>query len=221
MFRLRISAALILVCLCASAQQQPPTQMPPDRAVEKTVPPSKPEATPGTKAPAAPPAAPATQQSVAPSQSATPEIAKPESDRGDESVLRQQPETLGFRNPNREQLQQKIQNALRSDPNLQGSLFTVNIGEDAIDLSGNAQTPKQRLAARRIVQSFAGNLRVRERISVAGASPAPGRPEISNQIGRPPAPGQAAGQPEDQPQVDANRPHNDPKKDGDKSENPR
>jgi hypothetical protein len=136
-------------------------------------------------------------------------------------VLRQQPEALGFRNPNRDQLQQKIQNALRNDPNLQGSAFTVNIGEDAIDVSGNAQTPKQRLAARRIVQSFAGNLRVRERINVAGASAAPGQPEISNKMGQPTAPGQAAAQPDDQPRDNAGHPHNDPKKDGDKSENPR
>jgi hypothetical protein len=218
MFLLRVPAALIVVCVCASAQQQPSQQMPPDRSVEKSAPAPKPETNP---APAPTPAPPSTQPATPPQAEQT-EIAKPESDRGDEGVLRQQPQALGFRNPNREQLQQKIHNALRTDPTLQGARFTVNISEDAIDLSGNANTPKQRLTARRIVQSFAGNLRVRERISVAGASPAPGQPDANNQLGKETVPGQAPAKPEeDEPAPSTNRTHNDPKKDGDKSENPR
>jgi hypothetical protein len=209
MFGLRGLGTFILVGAWAVAQQQPSQQMPPDRAAEKSAPAPKPDAKPAT--------APSQPQTPVPSQAQT-DIAKPESDRGDEGVARQQPEALGFRNPNREQLQQKIQNALRNDPTLQGAMFTVNIGEDAIDLSGNANTAKQRLAARRIVQSFAGNLKVRERINVAGATPAPGAPQPNGSVAKPAGPGANADEP---PPTDSNRPHNDPKKDGDKSENPR
>jgi hypothetical protein len=146
------------------------------------------------------------------------QLAKPESDRGDESLLRQPP--LAFRNPDREKLKQRIESALSKESSLSGAQLTLNVSDDAIDISGNATTNRQRLAARRIVQSFAGNMRVRERISVAGASPVP----VKTGAVTAPSPALPAGAPGPQAKPrerDANTPHSDPKRDGDKSENPR
>ena len=215
MVGLRIIATFVL-CASAVAQQPPSQQMPPDRSAEKSAPAPKQETKPArATTPQSPSSAPT--QSIVPPDESEP-IAKPESDRADEGVLRQKPEALGFRDPNREQLQQKIQNALRHDSNLQGTSFTINISENAIDISGNANTAKQRLAARRIVQSFAGNLKVRERINVAGTTPNSGAPQPNGSLAKPTGPGP---NPDEPPQADPHRPHNDPKKDGDKSENPR
>ncbi len=160
------------------------------------------------------------QQSSPPEQrtAGPPEqLAKPESDRGDEPVLRQPP--LEFRSPDREKLKQRIEAALRNEASLTGAQLTLNVSDDAIDISGNANTNRQRLAARRIVQSFAGNMRVRERISVAGASPAPVNTGAATAPG--PAPPAGIPGPAKPREPDANRPHPDPKTDGDKSENPR
>jgi osmotically-inducible protein OsmY len=121
---------------------------------------------------------------------------------------------LAFSDPDREQLRQRIETALHNEPSLSGTQLTVNISDNAIDLSGNTNTNKQRLAARRIVQSFAGNMRVRERITVASASPAKG----SNVAETPPGTSGAVAKQREQ---DPNLPHTDPKKDGDKSQNPR
>jgi hypothetical protein len=148
----------------------------------------------------------------------TEELAKPESDRGGEPLLRQPP--LEFRNPDREKLKQRIESALSKESSLSGAQLTLNVSDDAIDITGNANTNRQRLAARRIVQSFAGNMRVRERISVAGASPVPARTGAVTVPG-PALPAGAPG-PQTKPlEPYAKTPNPDPKKDGDKSENPR
>jgi hypothetical protein len=221
----KVPAVLLLTASILSAQDVP------EKSAEKSAEPTKVKS--GTPPPAQPaPAQPQTQQPTTPSQPVSEEeLAKPESDRGDEGLLRQQPQQFGFRDPNRDQLKQKIENALRNDPTLRGAQIVLNIGADTIDVSGNADNSKQRVAARRIVQSFAGNLRVRERISVAGASPTPApAPNAATNLpaGAPglQAPSPAQPQPPAQRDVDppaqnANRPHSDPKKDGDKSENPR
>ena len=119
-----------------------------------------------------------TVPSSAPAQTPEP-LPKPESDRADEPVLRQ-PAPLAFHTPDREQLRQRIETALRNESSLTGTRLIVNVSDDAVDVSGNTDTNKQRLAARRIVQSFAGNMRVRERISVAGATPAKSTSDLPN-----------------------------------------
>jgi hypothetical protein len=166
----------------------------------------------------------ATQTTVppsAPAQKSEP-LPKPESDRADESVLRQ-PAPLAFHTPDREQLRQRIETALRNESSLTGTRLIVNVSDDAVDISGNTDTNKQRLAARRIVQSFAGNMRVRERISVAGATPPKSTPDASNKsLPAVNVPGQNAGQQrEPAARTELKNPPPDPKREGDKSEDPR
>ncbi len=75
-----------------------------------------------------------------------------------------------FSNPqDAAKLQQQIQNAIRSEPTLSADSVIVSVTESDIDIGGNVSTSKDRQTARRIAQSFAGNRRVREHISVAGA----------------------------------------------------
>jgi hypothetical protein len=145
-------------------------------------------------------------------------LVKPESDRGEEPLLRQQP--LSFSNPDRDKLRRRIETALQREASLRGAELTVNVSEDAIDLTGVANNSKQRLAARRIVQSFAGNMRVRERISVAGAAPPP------KETAPNPGPNQPASRSANQPLATAPKsspqdPRSDPRTEGDKSDNPR
>lgn len=124
--------------------------------------------------------------------------------------------------PNADELRKRIESALRREPSLSNTNIVLNITDDAIDISGNANTPKERLTARRIVQSFAGNRKVRERISVAGVTR---KSDESLPTGTPvpPAPAGTAQNPADQPPQPSqqNRPKTDPEKHGDASEQPR
>jgi hypothetical protein len=125
--------------------------------------------------------------------------------------------------PNADELRAKIEAALRREPSLSNTTISLNISDDTIDITGNANSPKERLTARRIVQSFAGNRKVRERISVAGVS----RPnDESVPTGTPRTPnGSAQSAPPNPPKPDeaetANRPKRDPDKHGDASGTPR
>lgn len=125
--------------------------------------------------------------------------------------------------PKSDELRQKIESALKREPALSNATIVLNISDDAIDITGNANSPKERLAARRIVQSFAGNRRVRERINVAGitrkedeALPT-GTPQPPN--GAKPADQPAPPSPDNKPVE--NKPKTDPEKHGDASDKPR
>jgi hypothetical protein len=99
--------------------------------------------------------------------------------------------------PNADELRNRIETALRREPSLSNATIVLNISDDTIDISGNANTPKERITARRIVQSFAGNRRVRERITVAGVT----RPESQQeQLGAPNGPGASRANPSPDPQ---------------------
>lgn len=125
-------------------------------------------------------------------------------------------------------VRQRIETALHSDPTLNGSAFTVNVSDDTVEISGVADSGKERTAARRIVQSYAGNLRVKDRITVAGA-PAPPSAEQPSDAARktlPTAEADTLSKPEsdqDQPPgKKTNKPKKDPKKHGDQAtEDPR
>lgn len=126
--------------------------------------------------------------------------------------------------PSANELRAKIEAALRREPSLSNTNISLNISDDTIDITGNANSPKERLAARRIVQSFAGNRKVRERINVAGVSrpndeslpastPRPAnQPSTRTAPSTPPKPDEAE---------DPNRPKSDPAKQGDASGTPR
>lgn len=144
-------------------------------------------------------------------------------------------------------VRQRIESALASDPALRGSSFSVNITDDTVEITGVANSGRERTAARRIVQSFSGNLRVKDRITVAGVTPpsadapdqsrartattpsanAPdaGTPDPNAPTPGTPTPEQPLAKPEsdeDSPAKKANKPKRDPKKHGDKAtEDPR
>jgi len=130
---------------------------------------------------------------------------------------------LQMANPDVRQLRERIMAALKNNAQLGRANLAVNISDDAIDLTGNADTNRERQIARRIVQSFAGNRKVIERISVAGAAPqsteAKTQPQIALPENAPGAP-KPEGNIETKP-PDPSKPMTDPKKDGDRSEKPR
>jgi hypothetical protein len=184
--------------------------------------------------PANPQQAPTTPTQPQPRTAATPaDIEKPESAVGATKAapapkpLAPEPNAnagaLSPVQPGADELRAKIEAALRREPSLSNTNISLNISDDTIDITGNANSPKERLAARRIVQSFAGNRRVRERISVAGVS-RPNDESLPN--GTPRAPnGSAQAAPPNPPKPDEadspNRPKTDPEKHGDASDKPR
>jgi hypothetical protein len=126
-------------------------------------------------------------------------------------------------------VRQRIETALQSDPALKGTAFNLNVTDDTIEITGVANNGRDRTAARRIVQSFAGNLRVKDRITVAGAAP-PSTPEnASPDQGKPKTQAEAdadtLAKPESDetqsPQKKANKPKKEPAKHGDQAEEPR
>ena len=131
-------------------------------------------------------------------------------------------------------VRQRIEAALANDPSLKGSAFTINVTDDTVEITGIADNGRERTAARRIVQSFAGNLRVKDRITVAGANPpsADQKNESPDAAKKnvPSAEEESLAKPEsdedqtsDQaPAKKANKPKKDPKKHGDQAtEDPR
>jgi Flp pilus assembly secretin CpaC len=65
-------------------------------------------------------------------------------------------------------LQSQIQNALQNEPTLHNDNLSVNVNESTIELGGSVQTSKEKQTARRIASSFAGNRRVKDRVTVSG-----------------------------------------------------
>jgi trimeric autotransporter adhesin len=65
-------------------------------------------------------------------------------------------------------LQLQIQNALKNEPTLSNDTVNVVVSEEEIDLSGNVATGKEKQTARRIVQSYAGNRKVKDNLTVTG-----------------------------------------------------
>jgi osmotically-inducible protein OsmY len=65
-------------------------------------------------------------------------------------------------------LQAQIQNALKNEPTLSNDNINVTVSDDAIDLSGTVASGKEKQAAKRIAQSYAGNRKVKDHITVSG-----------------------------------------------------
>ncbi len=128
-------------------------------------------------------------------------------------------------------VRQRIESALATEPSLKGAAFTINVTDDTVEISGVANNGRERTAARRIVQSFAGNLRVKDRITVAGVTPpsadqTPPADAANAKKNAPAAEQETISKPEsDEDQPDArkgNKPKKDPKKHGDQAtEDPR
>ncbi|MEO6120284.1 MAG: BON domain-containing protein [Terriglobales bacterium] len=125
-------------------------------------------------------------------------------------------------------VRQRIEAALSNDPTLRGTAFNLNVTDDTIEITGVANSGRDRTAARRIVQSFAGNLRVKDRITVTGAAPPIAPPDSTDKTDKPNGQANteadALAKPESDeqlPQKKANKPKKDPPKHGDQAEDPR
>jgi osmotically-inducible protein OsmY len=69
-----------------------------------------------------------------------------------------------------DQLQQQIQAALKNEPTLANDNINVSVTASSIELSGAAATGKEKQTAKRIVDSYAGNRKVVNHITVGGVS---------------------------------------------------
>jgi flagellar biosynthesis/type III secretory pathway M-ring protein FliF/YscJ len=68
------------------------------------------------------------------------------------------------------ELQSQIQNALKNEPTLANASISVNVSDEQIDVSGAVPNAREKLTAKRIVQSYAGNRKVKERITLENPS---------------------------------------------------
>ena len=84
-------------------------------------------------------------------------------------------------------LQQKIEQAIKSDNTLAKANIMVNVTDSNIELSGTATTGKEKQTARRIAQSFAGNHKVVDKITVGGMGNKPSSTEKPPMTEKPPA----------------------------------
>jgi osmotically-inducible protein OsmY len=65
-------------------------------------------------------------------------------------------------------IQMQIQNALQKEPTLSNDNISVNVTDDTIELSGTVNSGKEKQTAKRIAQSYAGNRKVKEHLTVSG-----------------------------------------------------
>jgi len=64
------------------------------------------------------------------------------------------------------ELEKYIENTLRKDPTLSGTNVRVAVSDDQIKLSGNVAKAKEKLTAGRIAQSFGGNKKLVNQITI-------------------------------------------------------
>jgi BRCT domain type II-containing protein len=79
--------------------------------------------------------------------------------------------TPGINSESNSDLQGQIQNALKNEPTLANASINVRVTDDQIDLAGTVATAREKLTAKRIAQSYAGNRKVKERITLGATSP--------------------------------------------------
>ena len=65
-------------------------------------------------------------------------------------------------------IQMQIQNALQKEPTLSSDNINVSVSDDTIDLNGTVASGKEKQTAKRIAQSYAGNRKVKDHLTVSG-----------------------------------------------------
>jgi hypothetical protein len=115
-------------------------------------------------------------------------------------------------------LQNQIQIALQNEPTLRNDNLNVAVTDSTIELSGNVQNSREKQTARRIASSFAGNRRVRDRITLSGKGSAVSSPNPNGLDANPAT--NANPNPNNNPNSQ-NPSANNPKANGDASTNPR
>lgn len=88
-----------------------------------------------------------------------------------------QPNAQGANTASTGDLQAQIQNALKNEPTLANDNINVSVTDNEIDLSGTVANGKAKLTAKRIAQSYAGNRKVKEHLTVSG-----GQDNLSNPV---------------------------------------
>lgn len=84
------------------------------------------------------------------------------------STAPDQPATQGANTVSSSDLQAQLQNALKNEPTLANDNINVSVTDTEIDLSGAVANGKAKLTAKRIAQSYAGNRKVKEHLTVGG-----------------------------------------------------
>jgi osmotically-inducible protein OsmY len=77
-----------------------------------------------------------------------------------------QGESAGTTLPDNASLQEQLQSAFKNDPNLRKSEVATNVTDDTIELTGTVATGKDRQAAKAIAESYAGNRKVVDHLTV-------------------------------------------------------
>jgi len=91
-------------------------------------------------------------------------VAKPTTPKAQQS-------TFGLTTVDTAGLAAKINNALKNDPNLAKNNVIANVSDQGVEVTGSVDTGKAKVTAMRIAQSYAGNFKVVDRITLAGRAP--------------------------------------------------
>ncbi len=73
-------------------------------------------------------------------------------------------------------LKGQLESAYQAEPTLTGSNIQVNVTDTSVELTGSVPTGKEKITAKRIAQSYAGNRKVIDHMTVAGRGTAPANP---------------------------------------------
>ena len=68
-------------------------------------------------------------------------------------------------------LQQQLDQAYQSEPSLNGSSIKVSVTDSEVQLAGSVPTGKEKITAKRIAQSYAGDRKVVDKVTVGGTTP--------------------------------------------------
>jgi hypothetical protein len=113
------------------------------------------------------PTAPTSAQPALPPQQQRPEGQSPSLPQGAASLPSTNPADSAT-------LKGQLDQAYQSEPSLSGSNIQVEVTDAAVQLSGSVPTGKEKTTAKRIAQSYAGNRKVVEKLTVTGhGNPSP------------------------------------------------
>lgn len=169
MNRSRFLAIFLLAAATAMVSAQTPSQSPSSQNSQAAQ--TGQSSTSGAQQAGANPASPqASQTQTAPGSTTTNAPAGSRANTtADQSQLSETPETPSAAPVlSNSDLQSQIQNALTKEPTLTGDTVNVTVSAEAIDISGNVATAREKLTATRIVQSYAGNRKVMSHLAVGG-----------------------------------------------------
>ncbi|MGE5110882.1 MAG: BON domain-containing protein [Acidobacteriaceae bacterium] len=179
----RLFLALATLTLTASlAAAQTTSNTPQQTSPEQGKPATQPDATnnaagsvSGTQQPTAvsPTTAnpnPTTQDPTAPTMSHPVPPPQAQQPKGQSPTLPQGEASLPSTNPaDSTSLKQQLDQAYQSEPSLSGSNIQVDVTDSQVQLTGSVPSGKEKLTAKRIAQSYAGNRKVADKLTVSGS----------------------------------------------------